>query len=143
MRKLIYDRGMVRVVVVVLAVLSAACAASKPPETAGAGSAEPTCEPGRCLADISRTIGEHRAKSRRCYDEAIQAKPDLPDGYVVINYEIDAAGVLVDATQGSQDDQLDAPDVVACLSGVLRMIPFAASTKKATTRGYHRFEFSK
>jgi len=131
--------GRLAVVVVALAVVSSACSSAKPTTP---GAAEPACEPGRCLAEISQVIGEHRAKSRQCYDDAKAAKPELPDGYVVINYEIDAAGVVVDATQGSQDDQLADPEVVACLAGVLRLIPFAASTKQATTRGYHRFEFS-
>src|SRR5262245_25045104 len=85
----------------------------------GAGPNESGCEPGRCLGDISRTIGEHKAEARACFEAGKKKQPKLV-GQLVINFEIDAAGSVVDTSQGMQDGQLDDADVVACVSDVVK-----------------------
>jgi len=107
----------------------------------GAGPNEGSCEPGRCLGDISRTIGEHKAEARACFEAGKKKQPKLA-GQLVINFEIDAQGSVVDTSQGMQDGQLDDADVVACVSDVVKKIKFPKSAANKSTRGYHRFEFA-
>lgn len=109
--------------------------------TSATGPTESGCEPGRCLGDISRTIGEHRAEARACFDAGRKKQPKLA-GQLVINFEIDAAGNVVDTSQGMQDGQLDDADVVTCVSDVVKQIKFPKSPAGKSTRGYHRFEFA-
>jgi hypothetical protein len=107
----------------------------------GTGPNEGGCEPGRCLGDISRTIGEHKAEARACFEAGRKKQPKLA-GQLVINFEIDAAGSVVDTSQGMQDGQLDDAEVVACVSAVVKKIKFPKSAAGKSTRGYHRFEFA-
>jgi len=109
--------------------------------TSGTGPSEGSCEPGRCLGDISRTIGEHKAEARACFEAGKKKQPKLV-GQLVINFEIDAEGSVVDTSQGMQDGQLDDADVVACVSDVVKKIKFPKSAAGKSTRGYHRFEFA-
>jgi hypothetical protein len=121
-------------------VLIAACGGGHGTST-GAGASEAGCEPGRCLGDISRTITDHRAEARACFDAARKKQPALA-GQLVINFEIDAAGNVVDTSQGMQDGQLDDAGVVTCVSTVVKQIKFPKSPAGKSTRGYHRFEFA-
>ncbi len=105
------------------------------------GDAQAQCEPGRCLADISQAIGEHRPEARACYDDARKQNPTL-EGKVFINFAIDSEGVIVETSQGMQDNQLADQPVVDCVSEVIKKVRFAKSAKGKTTRAYHRFEFS-
>jgi hypothetical protein len=107
----------------------------------GDGSAPADCEPGRCLEDISRVINDHRDDARACYDRAHRRDSSLA-GRVFINFQIDAAGNVTDTSQGMQEDQIQDPEVVACVSDSLKKIKFAKSAAGKTTRAYHRFEFS-
>jgi hypothetical protein len=120
-----------------IAFLFFGCGHSAPlPAQTGSGSgSEAQCEPGRCLADISKVIGGHKAESRAC------GKDKKLAGRVIINFTIDGEGKVGEASQGMQDDQIQDPALVECLSGVVKSITFAASPKNKTTRAYHRFEF--
>lgn len=99
------------------------------------------CEPGRCLEDVSARVVDHRPEARACYEEGHKRIPELA-GRVVINFEIDAEGVVVDASQSAQDDQITDEQVVRCIENVIRGITFAKSGKGKLTRAFHRFEFS-
>lgn len=114
------------------------------PVDPGDGSAEvseqASCEPGRCLDDISRAVGERRADARKCYDHGLQRDPKLP-GLLVINFAIDAEGVVGETSQGMQDGQLADQQVIDCVSDVIKGVRFARSAQGKTTRAYHRFEF--
>ena len=121
-----------------IAFLFFGCGHSAPPPPAPAtGSANPDtqCEPGRCLEDISKVVAGHKAESRAC------AKDKKANGRVIINFTIDADGKVGEASQGMQEDQIQDPALVECLTGVVKGITFAGSPKKKTTRAYHRFEF--
>jgi hypothetical protein len=129
-------------------ILATACGGKKevssPADSAGSpvdGDAQAQCEPGRCLEDISRTIAEHRQDARACYDQARKQQPTL-EGKVIINFAIDAEGVVGEASQGMQDNQIADPGLVDCVNEVVKKVRFAKSSKGKTTRAYHRFEFS-
>jgi hypothetical protein len=126
------------------AILVAACGGQTKqggttPEGGGGGSG--SCEPGRCLDDISRTIADYRTQTRACYDAGRKRRPGLA-GQLVINFEIDAEGNVVDTRQGMQDGQLEDEGVVSCVSDVVKTIKFAKSAAGKSTRGYHRFEWA-
>ena len=97
-----------------------------------------TCEPGRCLEDFAAKVQEHRATARACYD----AKPTPEGGRVIINFEIDPTGKVVDASQSVKDEQIQDREIVACIIDVIKEIQFAASAAGKTTKAYHTFEFS-
>jgi hypothetical protein len=96
------------------------------------------CEPGRCLDDLARAVAERRDAARACYD----AKPNLPDARVTVNFEIDAEGKVTSVSQSVKDEQLDEAEVVACILDVIKEITFPKSSKGKRTRGYHTFEFT-
>lgn len=123
-------------------VMLVACGKPAPAVPSGGGSDAAECEPGRCLADIQKAIGEHRAEARACYDTAHKKDPKLGAGALVMNYQIGEDGHVIDATQSDKDDQLMDPELTACVAEVIKQITFAPSPKGLTTRGYHRFEFS-
>lgn len=104
------------------------------------GSDQASCEPGRCLDDISKAIGERRDDARKCYDEGLKRDPKLP-GLLVINFAIDSQGVVGETSQGMQDAQLADQQVIDCISDVIKGVRFAKSAQGKTTRAYHRFEF--
>jgi len=109
-----------------------------------AGPAEPAdddCEPGRCLADISERVEVHRPEARACYEAGHSVDPTL-EGRVIINFEIDPSGTVLDASQSSQDEQIMDEAVVECIVGVVKDITFAESKKGKTTKAFHRYEFT-
>lgn len=112
-----------------------------PPADPGGGSAQVSCEPGRCLEDISKAIAERRDDARTCYEEGRKRDPKMA-GKIIINFAIDDKGVVGETSQGMQDGQIEEIGVVECVSEVIRTVRFAASSKGRTTRAYHRFEFS-
>lgn len=119
------------------------CGGKQPPATnASDGSASPDCEPGRCLEDVSKLVLAHRTEARACYDDGRKRDPNI-EGKLVIGFEFDARGTVVDAHQTVADDQFREDLVVACIVDVIKTIKFPPSKKGATTRAYHRFEFSK
>ncbi len=122
---------------IALLALIAGCAG-----TPKAESTKSDCEPGRCLADISRLIKEHRSEARACYDEGLKRAPSIKDGTIILNYEIDADGIATEVTQSTKDDQIQDVDVVICVTGVVQAITFPKSAKGTKTRGYHAFEFA-
>jgi hypothetical protein len=97
------------------------------------------CETGRCLDDIANTVQTHRAEARACFDNHAGG---TGDSRVIINFEIDPAGAVVDASKSVKDGQLDNDLVVACIIDVIKEIKFPASAKGKRTRAYHTFEFS-
>jgi len=132
-------------VVATIAVLLGACGKGKTETTAPKASDEENpdamCEPGRCLEDISKNIGERRADARACYEAGLKRDPKM-QGKIIINFAIDSEGVVGETSQGMQDGQIEDQDVVACVSEVIKTVRFAGSPKGKTTRAYHRFEFS-
>jgi hypothetical protein len=131
--------------VISLAVLSGCSSKPKTEPTGPTGSDATSdatlCEPGRCLEDISKNIGERRADARACYDAGRKREPTM-QGKIIINFAIDSEGIVGETSQGMQDGQIEDQEVVACVSEVIKTVRFAASPKGKTTRAYHRFEFS-
>ena len=126
-----------------------ACSKSKPEPstppttTTEDGSAALDCAKERCLPDISRLIQERRAATRACYDKAVKRQPTLGEGRVIVNFEIDPGGHVIETSQGMQDNQLTDAQVVECISEVIKQIRFAKSASGQTTRAYHLFEFAR
>jgi hypothetical protein len=134
------------IVVVAAAVAAAACGgkgktASTGPGGDSGGETADDCEPGRCLADVSARVEDRRALARACYDEGQKRVPELK-GRLIINYEIDPDGKVVDASQSAQDEQIMDEQVVACIEDVIRGITFAKSERGKSTRAFHRYEFN-
>ena len=129
-----------------VAALLGACGKSAKTDTTPTGGGEPTsdappCEPGRCLENISAQIAERRGDARACYDTARKRDPKLA-GKVIINFAIDSEGGVGETSQGMQDEQIEDPELVACVSEVIKTVRFAQSPAGKTTRAYHRFEFT-
>lgn len=127
-----------------LAVLLGACSGKSKtaePTSPADGTPDTQCEPGRCLEDISKNISERRADARACYEAGLKRVPTM-QGKIIINFAIDSEGVVGETSQGMQDGQIEDPEVVACVSEVIKTVRFAGSPKGKTTRAYHRFEFS-
>jgi len=118
-----------------------ACGGGKQPP-AGPAAAGDDCEPGRCLADISALVEQHRPAARACY-EAGHARDATLQGRVVINFVIDPTGAVVDASQSAQDEQITDDEMIHCITDVILRIPFAASASGKTTKAFHRYEFNK
>ena len=121
--------------------LVACGSAAKPPAAPTDTSSSGGCEPGRCLDDISKTLQEHRAESRACYDTMSKTKPGLK-GRLIINFRIDASGNVTETSQGMQEEQLTDEVLIACVSDVIKRAQFAPSPTGKSTRAYHQFEFS-
>lgn len=118
--------------------IGAACASARPPAaTPAAGD----CEPGRCLEDISAAVEQHRPAARACYDAGHARTPTLA-GRIIIKFEIDPTGAVVDASQSTQDDQITDAEVVACITDVILRIPFAPSARGKSTKAFHRYDFN-
>src|SRR4051812_8523499 len=100
-----------------LAVLLAACGGggSKGSNTNPSDPTGAACEPGRCLADISKLIGDHRAESRACYEAGAKKTAGM-QGRIIINFRIDSDGNVTETSQGMQDDQITDEGVVGCVS---------------------------
>lgn len=127
---------------VLLSLLVACGSSNKTTETPSSdGDGAAACEPGRCLPDISKAVSERRDDARKCFDEAQKRDASLKGGAIVINFAIDAEGVVGETSQGLQDDQITEQGVVDCVSTVIKGVRFSKSSKGKTTRAYHRFEF--
>lgn len=101
--------------------------------------AQKDCETGRCLEEIASRVQERRAEARLCFDTYADG---APDSRVIVNFEIDPAGAVVDASKSVKDGQLEQPETVACIIDVIKEIKFSPSAKGKRTRAYHTFEFS-
>jgi hypothetical protein len=119
----------------------AACGSKTQAPVDPGGGDQTNCEPGRCLADISKAIAERRDDSRKCYEDGRKRDPKM-EGKVINNFAIDDKGVVGETSQGMQDGQIEEIGLVACLSEIINSVKFAASSKGRTTRAYHRFEFA-
>jgi hypothetical protein len=123
-------------------VLVVACGGGSKPATGptgGGDDADSSCEPGRCLADISAKISERKSEARACYDALSTQKVK---GRLIINFRIDAEGNVSDTSQGMQEDQIQDETLVGCVSDVIKSVKFAKSAAGKRTRAYHQFEFS-
>jgi hypothetical protein len=138
-------RGLVVALVSAGSLAFAGCGGPAKPATSSTTEAggDAGCEPGRCLPDISRTVLARRAEARACVDSGRTRDPQLSGTLLVIKFEIDPDGRVVDASQGSQEDQIEDAEVVDCVIGVIRELAFQASAKGKSTRAYHRFEFNR
>ncbi len=124
--------------------LAAACGSSKqaaPAEPGGSGGGSGDCEPGRCMEDISGVIEDHRPAARACYEAGWERDPSI-QGRLIINFEIDPDGKVVDASQSAQDEQITDPGVVGCVEAVIRALTFKPSARGKLSRAFHRFEFN-
>ena len=123
--------------------LALACGGSKPAATTAppAGDGSGSCEPGRCLDDVSAAVAAHKEEARRCYDQGLEAKAGM-GGKVFINFVIDPTGHVVETSQGMQQDQITQQEVVDCVRKVVETITFPKSPSGKSTRAYHRFEFA-
>jgi hypothetical protein len=108
------------------------------PTAGGDDEGNKSCEPGRCLADISKQIQARKPEARACYD-ALAGKTK---GRLIINFRIDAEGNVTETSQGMQDDQIQDETLVTCVSDVIKSVKFAKSAAGKNTRAYHQFEFS-
>jgi hypothetical protein len=99
------------------------------------------CEPGRCLSDISRVIGEKKPAARACYEAGLKRVPEIKGGQIIINFDIDPEGAPASVTQSSKSDQIEDAEVVACVTDVVKQLKFPKSAKGKTTHAYHAFEF--
>jgi hypothetical protein len=124
--------------VLAVAVTAGGCKSAKGP--AAADEAD-DCDPGRCLADISAAVETHRPEARTCYEAGHAVDPTLK-GRLIINFEIDPAGTVVDASQSAQENQIEDEAVVTCITDVIMRITFAASPRGKTTKAFHRYEFN-
>jgi hypothetical protein len=97
------------------------------------------CETGRCLDDIAARVQERRVEARSCYDTYGKS---AEGGRVIINFEIDPSGAVVEASKSVKDGQIDNAEVVACILDIMKEIKFPASAKGKRTRAYHTFEFA-
>lgn len=132
------------VAAVLFVLVTAACGKSQPATTTPATTGDDEaadCEPGRCLEDVSARVNDRRAEARACYDEGVKRIPGL-QGRLIINYEIDPDGTVVDASQSAQDEQITDEEVVACVEDVIRQIKFPPSKRGKRTRAFHRYEFN-
>jgi len=131
--------------IVVLLALSCSSPAKPPAEPVERPPADDapqgSCEPGRCMDDISRAIQERRDQTRACYDKGVKGKPGI-EGRLIINFKIDADGTVEDASQGMQENQITEAAVVDCVVAVIKHLKFGKSPTGKTTRAYHLFEFS-
>lgn len=124
--------------------LAIGCGGSPKPASEGAASADPAegdCEPGRCMRDIAERLEPHRPAARACYLAGHERDPSL-QGTIVINYEIDPDGNVVDASQSTRDEQIMDTAVIDCIIAVVREVKFGKSARGKSTRGFHRYEFS-
>jgi len=118
------------------AVLAMACGSKQKPTT------DQSCEPGRCLTDISTELAKQKAASRACYETGLARAPEIRGGRVVINFEIDPSGMPDKVEQAARDDQIKDAEVITCLSAIIHSVTFPKSSKGKTVRAYHVFEFS-
>src|SRR5512139_2243790 len=93
-------------------------------KTGPADQDQKACERGRCLDDIAKLVQEHRAEARACYDT--HAK-DGGGGRIIINFEIDPAGKVVEASKSVKDGQIENDEAVACIADVIKEIQFPPS----------------
>lgn len=138
---------MSRVSLLVAIGLGLATSCSGPTKTSGVNGGDDTvpetdCEPGRCLTDIANAVKEHREKARACFDDGV-AKRDIKGNRVLINFRIEADGTVSEASQSVKGDQIEDPEVVACMTDVIKQITFAKSAAGKRTRAYHSFEFAR
>lgn len=121
----------------------AGCGGGQTSTRGGDPSAAADCEPGRCLDDIAKTVKEHRAEARACFDARIAAQPDIQGERVLINFAIEADGTVSDASQSVKGDQIEDAEMVECIANVIRGITFSKSANGKRTRAYHSFEFAR
>ena len=120
----------------------AALACGKPTQATTVTGADGTqCEPGRCLEDFAKQIGERKPETRACYEAMLVSKPKV-EGRVIINFRVGPDGNVTETSQGMQDDQISDETLIECISDVLKTVKFAKSASGKTTRAYHEFEFS-
>jgi hypothetical protein len=131
--------GLASYIVAVAVGCGGSTAATKPPAAAGEASSD--CEPGRCLTDISAVVDEHRPAARACFEAGHERDPSL-EGRIVVNFEIDPSGAVVDASQSGQARQILDEQVVACVVDVLKHIQFARSEHGKSTKAFHVYEFN-
>jgi TonB family protein len=88
---------------------------------------------------IQRVIGRHRREIRDCYQRELQVSPDL-EGRVVVNFVIDPAGNVADASIGESD--LNNDDVESCMTRRVRHWVFPTPTTPGIVRVSYPFVFT-
>ena len=122
---------------IALLCLIVACSGSKPAPTQPGSD----CEPGRCLADISKVVSVQRPAAKACYEAGLKRDPAIKGGRIIVNFDIDPEGATSSVAQSTKSDQIEEADTVACVVDIVKQLKFAKSAKGKTTHAYHAFEF--
>lgn len=92
----------------------------------------PTVGPGRAQVvgalgpeSVQRVVGQHLAEVRFCYEQGLEASPDLLQGVVTVRWIIGADGRVMSAAIGSSE--LRSASVERCIASVVRRWTFPSS----------------
>ncbi len=112
----------------------------------GAPSPEPAPADGkapetRTMDVIRKLVMDNRKAARKCYDDARQKDKDLK-GDVVIHFVLNPEGKVKAAELNQERSSLKAPQVVDCVIGVIKSIPFPKSSRAMETSTNYPFNFT-
>ena len=97
-------------------------------------------DPGRGLDDIKAIVVAHRGEAQACYDRALADHPGI-EGDLVLSWTIDPKGTVTQIALDVPRSQITEPQVLACVSDVIRKIQFAVSPGGFETRASYPFKF--
>lgn len=97
-------------------------------------------DPGRGLDDIRAIVIAHRGEAQACYDRALADHPGI-EGDLVLTWTIDPKGNVTQIDSDVSRSQITEPQVLACVSDVIRKIQFAVSPGGFETRASYPFRF--
>ena len=95
----------------------------------------------RTMDVIRKIVMDHRKAARQCYDDARKQDKDLK-GDVVIHFVLSPEGKVKSADLNQERSTLKAPKVVDCVIGVIKSIPFPASSRAMETTTNYPFNFT-
>ena len=111
-----------------------------PPDALSAQKQPHSRDPGRGVDDIRAIIVAHRAEAQSCYDRALADHPSI-GGDLFLSWTIDPKGTVTQVASDVSRSQITEPQVIACVSDVIRKIQFAASPGGFETRASYPFKF--
>ncbi len=114
--------------------------ATRSPSTPAIQKSPHSQEPGRARDDIRAIIIAHRNEARACYDKILEDHPGM-EGDLVVSWTIDPKGSVTQIALDVSRSQITEPQLVACVSDVIRRIQFAASAGGFETRASYPFNF--
>ena len=99
----------------------------------------PTIRPGRAqvvgplsLESVRRVVGQHLAEVRFCYEQGLEASPDLLQGQVTVQWIVGADGHVTSAAIGSSE--LRSASVERCIASAVTRWTFPASESVSGVR---------